>query len=325
MKLPGTLPAGLTRLAPPASAHALLPQAVTVLAAAAIAGQLVLLGWKFLPGQRRPPPVATAAHAAAPDIGALARSGLFGSLAAANAGNSDNAPRTRVALVLAGTLAVRDPKSGLAIIGETAQAARLYTAGNALPGGVRLYEVYADRVVLERDGALETLPLPHLLSGNGPGPRASLPGNSAEPALGDSVQRLVAQGPEVIGEVLRPMPAYANGQLKGFRVYAGRDRRKFAQLGLQPGDLVTQVNGVPLGDAQKGMEILRTLGNAATANVTIERGGNVQQVSIDMAQVSAMAAGAAAAAGPPPGAPPTTTVQPSPETPPAPDAPPKSD
>jgi len=248
------------------------------------------------------------------------RAPLFGAPAASVA-NGENAPRTRVALVLTGTLAVRDPKAGLAIIGETAQATKLYAAGSTLPGGVRLHEVYVDRVVLDRDGSLETLPLPRQPLGGAASARLSPSGNT-EPALSDSVQRLVAQGPEVIGEVLRPMPTYANGQLKGFRVYAGRDRQKFAKLGLQPGDLVTQINGVPLGDAQHGMEILRTLGNSPTANVTIERGGAVQQVTIDTAQAAAMAepAGGGAAGGrtpPPPAAPP--------DAPPAAEPPPKSD
>jgi general secretion pathway protein C len=233
---------------------------------------------------------------------AIARALLFGA-PAATPGDGSNAPRTQVALVLAGTLAVRDPKAGLAIIGETSQSARLYAAGSTLPGGVRLHEVYADRVVLDRGGVLETLPLPRVLGAGGAGAsaaaRPSPRGNSPEPALGESVQRLVAQGPEVIGEVLRPMPMYANGQLKGFRVYAGRDRSKFAKLGLQPGDLVTHINGVPLGDAQHGMEVLRSLGNSATANVTLERGGAVQQLTINAAQVAAVAEGAAPAAAPP--------------------------
>jgi len=322
VKLPRALPGRLSRLARPSSTVALLPQALALLAAGAIAGQLALLVWKFVPGARRAPtPAPVPARTARPDLDALLRAPVFGSPVTAAAASGENAPRTRVALVLAGTLAVTDPKAGLAIVGETAQAARLYAAGSTLPGGVRLHEVYTDRVVLERDGALETLPMPRALAGAGGGAaRLSPAGNSAEPALGDSVQRLVAQGPEIIGEVLRPMPMYANGQLKGFRVYAGRDRQKFAKLGLQPGDLVTQINGVPLGDAQKGMEILRTLGNAATANVTIERGGSVQQLTVDTAQVAAMA-GSAAPAG---GAPATGPVPPA-DAPPAAEPPPKSD
>jgi general secretion pathway protein C len=103
------------------------------------------------------------------------------------------------------------------------------------------------------------------------------------------VQRLIASGPEVIGEMIRPMPELANGQLRGFRLYPGRDRQKFEKLGLQPGDLVTQVNGVPLSDPQRGLEILRGLGNAGQATVTLERGGAVQQVTVDAAQVATLA------------------------------------
>lgn len=266
------------------------PQALTVLAAALVAGQLALLVWHLVPGAtRRPPPPVRAPNAgAANDIDDIVRAHPFGAADAGPASGGD-APRTRVALILAGTLAVSDPRQGLAIVGETAQGGKLYAVGAMLPGGVKLHEVYTDRVVLERDGALEMLPLPRQFSANGrPGPALSPPGNAGEPALADSVQKLIAQGPEVIGEVLRPMPMYANGQLKGFRVYAGRDRQKFAKLGLKANDLVTQINGVPLTDAQRGMEILRTLGNAGSAQITVERGGATQQLSVDASTVAGL-------------------------------------
>ena len=264
-------------------AAAIGPQALTVVCAAAIAAQCAVLVWKFVPGATRPAAPASAASRGAADLGPLIAAHLFGAAAAASGAD---APRTRGPLVLAGTLAALDPKRGLAIVGESAQAARVYSVGASLPGGVRLHEVYPDRVVLDRDGVLETLPLPRQFSGGaGPGGPAPLSANAA-PALGESVQRLIAQGPEVIGELMRPMPTYANGQLKGFRLYPGRDREKFSRLGLHPGDLVTQINGVPLADAQHGMEILRSLGNAGSANVTIERGGSTQQITVDASQVA---------------------------------------
>jgi general secretion pathway protein C len=293
VRLPATLPGGTTAA----------PQLITLLCAAAVAAQLALLAWKFAPAARRPPPAPpVAAAASGADTGALLHAKLFGTPAVATDGS--NAPRTRVALVLSGTVPFTDPKAGLAIIGETAVAGRLYSVGAVLPGGVKLHEVYPDRVVLDRDGALETLPLPRQLAGgllpgvqNGLSPLSN--GNGTEPPLADNVQRLIAQGPEVIGEVLRPMPTFANGQLRGFRVYAGRDRRKFAKLGLQAGDLVTQINGVPLGDAQHGMEILRSLGSQGNATVTIERNGATQQLSVDTAAVaSGLGSGATPGAGP---------------------------
>ena len=300
MSLLGAVPAGLTRLSRPAAgANALLPQILTVVAAAAIAAQLAVLAWRLVPGRRPAPSPPVVAQRAPEDLNELLRARLFG-VAATDAVSGVNAPRTRVALVLAGTLAGRDPRHGLAIIGESAQSGRVFAVGAMLPGGVRLHEVYPDRVVLDRDGALETLPLPHATATGGSLPELAARGAAygGEAPLAASVQRLIAQGPEVIGEMLRPMPAYAGGQLKGFRVYPGRDRRKFTRLGLQPGDLVTQVNGVPLGDAQRGMEILRSLGGGS-ATVTVERGGAVQQLSVDASEISAITEGGSSTNGMP--------------------------
>jgi general secretion pathway protein C len=305
MSPPLDLPARLRRLMAPAAgaaASAAGPQLLTVVAAALLAAQLALLVWNLVPGAaRKPPPARPPPAGTAMDVSQLLRAPLFGAPPASTADGS-NAPRTRVALVLTGTLAVRDPKQGLAIIGESAQTGRVYVVGGTLPGGVRLHEVYQDRVVLDRDGALETLPLPRqALAGATRRPALSPNGNAAEPPLAESVQQLIAQGPEVIGQILRPMPTYANGQLKGFRVYAGRDREKFAKLGLQAGDLVTQINGVPLSDPQRGMEILKSLGSAGSAQVTIERGGATQQLSVDASQVAGLGTqgGEPAAATPP--------------------------
>jgi general secretion pathway protein C len=266
--------------------QAAAPQVVTLVLAAGIAAQLAVLAWKFV---APPPPAPSVAPppAAQPafDPSRLQAARLFGEVQQ-QAVSGAEAPRTNVALVLVGTMAVQDPAKGLAILGESAQTARVHAVGATLPGGVKLHSVYADRVVIDRGGALETLPLPRQFAA-GTMIQSALPAAAAaEPSIAESVQKLVAAGPEVVGEVLRPMPAFANGQLQGFRLYPGRDRQKFARLGLQPGDLVTQVNGVPLTDGQRGMEILRSLGNAGSATVTVERGGNVQQLTVNTSQLA---------------------------------------
>lgn len=280
------------------------PQLATLVLAAAIAAQLAVLAWKFVaPAVPVAPPRTASAPPATFDPVRLQNAHLFGAQQQV-AANGEAAPRTNVALVLVGTLASADPAKGLAIIGESPQAARVHAVGATLPGGVKLHSVYADRVVIDRGGSLETLPLPRQIAAgtNVQNPAAApLPG---QPAIGESVQRLIAQGPEVVGELLRPMPDFANGQLRGFRLYPGRDRQKFARLGLQPGDLVTGVNGVPISDAQRGMEILRGLGNAGQATVTVERGGAVQQISVNASQVATLTEGGAEA--PPVGGSPPT-------------------
>ena len=72
------------------------------------------------------------------------------------------------------------------------------------------------------------------------------------------------------------------------RLYPGADRSKFAKLGLEAGDLVTHVNGVPLADAQHGMEILKNLGGAQSAEVTIERSGQTQTLTVDTQKIAAL-------------------------------------
>jgi S1-C subfamily serine protease len=61
-----------------------------------------------------------------------------------------------------------------------------------------------------------------------------------------------------------------------------------------PGDLVTAINGAPLDDPARGMEILQTMNSAADVTVTVERNGQPTQITINNAQVAAEAAAAAA-------------------------------
>ena len=93
---------------------------------------------------------------------------------------------------------------------------------------------------------------------------------------------------------MRPQPVFANGQQRGYRVYPGRNRAQFNRLGLLPGDMVTAINGTPLDDASRGMEILQTMNTASSVNMTVERNGESVQVNVNNAQLAADAAAAAA-------------------------------
>jgi general secretion pathway protein C len=188
-------------------------------------------------------------------------------------------------------LAVKDPTAGLAILGPSPTDAHVFATGSDVVPGIRLVEVYADHVVIDRGGIRESVVLPH--SGNG------APVAAAHPALAD-VARQVAAAPEVIGDLMRPMPNYVAGQLRGFKLFPGRDRKRFEQLGLQPGDMVTQVNGVPIKDAQHGLEMLQSLGSSTSTLVTVERGGVIQSVTIDSSQLANLADPSRPATGPVP-------------------------
>jgi general secretion pathway protein C len=256
----------------------------------------VQLAWAILGtrGARSSAPAPAALPAGpAVDLQAIVDAHLFG-VAGATAGSGDpNAvAATQMNLALVGTIAGSDPGQGYAIIGENAASAKVYAVGKTISGGTKLHAVYPDRVILDRGGRLEALMLPRKYQGGGAAAALAPPAESA--MLGDRLRELAGQNPGAITEILRPQPVFANGQQRGYRVYPGRDRQQFTRLGLMPGDLVTAVNGAPLDDPARGMEVLQSMNSATDVTVTVERNGQPTQITINNAQVAAEAAAAAA-------------------------------
>jgi general secretion pathway protein C len=269
-----------------ASLASAAPSIVTVILAVVIAAELAALVWRALgsadDGGALPAPD-VAPPAPAVDLAALVNAHLFG--VAADSGDPNDAPATTANLTLTGTLAGREPEHGWAIIGASGQSARVYATGAALPGGSKLFAVYPDRVILDRNGSRESLLLPRLAGvagGNAPQRAAAMPGGESPGAsLADNVRQLLVQNPQAGGELLRPQPVFAGGSLRGYRVYPGRNRAQFSSLGLQPGDLVMAVNGAALDDPNRGLEVLRGVGQGGAVTLTVERGGQQQQITID--------------------------------------------
>ena len=266
----------------PRTMVAAAPTVLTILMVVVLAAQLASLLWRLLGSTGTDatltPTIDTGA-APAVDLGSIVNAHLFG--IASSSGDPNAAPATAANLALAGTLAGLDPGQGWAIIGASAQAARVYATGATLPGGTRLVAVYPDRVILDRNGTRESLALPRL-SGAAGGPAVAYRPDGAQSAsLVDSVRELMTQDQSAVNELLRPQPVFAGAQLRGYRVYPGRNRGQFAKLGLQPGDLVTAVNGAPLDDPNRALEALRGVGMGPAVTLTIDRNGQQQQLAID--------------------------------------------
>jgi general secretion pathway protein C len=302
------LPRSLSRLATfPESARSgrwiqSLPLLVSAGLVLLLAWQLVQLGWTLL-GARQAPVPANAPRVAAPaaagpavDLSAIVGAHLFGIAGAAESGSTDpnSVAATQMNLVLVGTIAQTDPERGYAIIGDSAATAKVYAVGKTITGGTRLHSVYPDRVILDRGGQLEALLLPRKFTGGGVAPVAGPAPQQGGQMLGDRLRDLASQNPGAITEIIRPQPVFANGQQRGYRVYPGRNREQFTKLGLMPGDLVTGINGTPLDDPARGMEILQSMNSSTDVNVTVERNGQSTQININNAQVAADAAAAAA-------------------------------
>jgi general secretion pathway protein C len=186
-----------------------------------------------------------------------------------------------VPLLLVGTLASTKPNQGLAVIGADAHSAKVYAVNDVLAGGARLEAVYADQVYINVNGVRQSLKLPRNLA---PGtPDAVKAVNHT--TFGASIQQAQAQ-PSTITELIKPMPQFENGHLKGFKVFAGSDVARFERLGLKAGDVITQVNNVPVSDGANGLELLKSLSNSQSAQVTIERDGRLIPITIEASALS---------------------------------------
>jgi general secretion pathway protein C len=202
---------------------------------------------------------------------------LFGTAAGSGA---DNAPNTTMPLILAGVIADKDPNKGQAIIGASAASGKLYAVGAMIPGGARLHAIFTDRVLIERNGALETLPLPRNAPSGAARSVATPPSARAEAA--------VAQNSTVLAGLVHIQPVFNQGKLSGYRIFPGgtRGNSAFTQLGLRAGDMVVGVNGTALDDAGRAMEILQTLSSSASASVTVSRNGQTQEVNLNLANLN---------------------------------------
>ena len=281
------------------------PRVATWLLALALGVQAAMIVTDLAGADRAPSPgaIVGAARIQRPtvDIAAITNTHLFGTAPVA-AGNGANAPQTRMPLVLTGVIAANDPRDGLAILGPSSAATKVYAVGDNIPGGARLHSVMSDHVLLERDGLLEALTLPHQLAGNAPPP--ALSAVPTQPVM-DRMRELVSRDPGLIGDIMRPEPVFAGGKQQGFRVYPGRDRDAFMRLGLRPGDLVTAVDGTPLDDPARAEQILNTLGSSSEAHITVLRNVQQQDLTLDLSAVEQEAESLAgsqngASGGPPP-------------------------
>src|SRR6202050_1347131 len=259
------------------------------------------------------------AHKPGTDVQSVVSAHLFGIAAADPNQDPSSAPTSTSNLVLTGTIATQDPKRGVAIVSDGGPS-KVYSVGDNI-GGASLHSVYLDRVILDRGGSLETLLLPRVLPNAHMAPRA--PGASPRTvAAVENIRRMVQEDPGILDQVMRTVPSYDNaaGKLRGFRAYPGRNRLIFTKLGLRSGDLVTAINGQPLDDPQHSQEVFNTIQSSNTVTVTVERGGQKQDITLNVAQVATEASkdlendpGAAGAAGTAPASgagPAPTTPQP---------------
>lgn len=193
-----------------------------------------------------------------------------------------NAPETRLNLTLKGIYAAGVPETSRAIIAEGDSDEEIYAIGDPIPGNATIENIYMDRVIIRRGGSLEALRLPRAGENNGSSPPAVTRRASGEGTDLLALREELLDNPERITDLVRFRPVYRNAEFQGYRIYPGREQEVFRELGLKPGDLVRQINGVSLDDPQGVMGLVNELPDTTSVNVTLERRGETEDISISL-------------------------------------------
>ncbi len=196
-------------------------------------------------------------------------------------GNDSSVSKITLPLILVRTQLGRNNHEGFAQIGVNAQSPQTYSAGALLANGARLTEIYTHYVVLEHEGHsvrlyLQGEPQPDAEKGEG-----LMTVGGAAPSASRSTR-----SQETLTAYIRPSPVFVESRLRGYALYPGRNPSSFSTLGLQPGDVVTEINGSPISGSSDSLAALRTLSEGGALTVVIDRQGNTQTLSLDGAALA---------------------------------------
>ena len=204
-----------------------------------------------------------------------------------------DAPETRLRLDLKGVFASSNATEALAIIASSKGKDKTYQIGDKVIGGAVLHAVYVDRVILKRNGKLETLSLPkskidsqsfyNKSDSNDEQPPvnniiSSQPTQSQSRQLREMRDTLL-KDPAKIWQKIRINPVMKNGEVQGYTL-AHNDQKLMKALNLQKTDIITAVNGQLLSDPATLYGLMGSLSKESSLELSIERAGQLQVIQL---------------------------------------------
>lgn len=224
---------------------------------------------------------------------------------------SDKVLKSDLPLKLMGVIFSGDPFNGLAMleVGSSSKTTS-YMVGDKIQDDAHLYQVFDDRIIIERAGNVrEYIELQQfeIVSTRGKKPsrgdsKSSPSGAIAGGATGNEFKedgferksnsiKLTQEykrnllAPDNLTKILQDAKAEPNmvgGQLQGFRLTRIRENSVYEKAGFQNGDIIEEINGIPLRDAGGAIRLLNQLREAKDIEVRMNRNGAVSNLAIQV-------------------------------------------
>ena len=214
-------------------------------------------------------------------------------------------------LIVQGIIFSGDPLTGLAMIkNKNKSSIKSYVVGDEVMNRAKVAKIYESRVVLEKDGRfeyidIEKFELKRRRGGSkrkkASGPSLTRIATSPPPKsfketgferdgmnikLTDEYKRNLLQGSNMtkVLQDAKARPNMVNGVLKGFELTRIREDSIYEKAGFQNGDIVEEINGIPLKDAASSIRLLQQLKakNVNDIEVRLNRGGNIMDMVISV-------------------------------------------
>jgi len=90
------------------------------------------------------------------------------------------------------------------------------------------------------------------------------------------------QNPAQLFAQMRALPHFVNGKTDGFSISNVAAGSVLEQLGLQNGDLLTEIDGKPVTNPMQAMGLMTAVQTASSIDLTIQRGGSPTKVHLDL-------------------------------------------
>jgi len=90
----------------------------------------------------------------------------------------------------------------------------------------------------------------------------------------------LAENPLSLVDKVKASPVQRDGELYGYRLRHGKDRMLLTSVGLRAGDILLDVNGIPITDPGQLSEVMESLASGNMIGLKIERGGKLRDLNV---------------------------------------------
>lgn len=218
----------------------------------------------------------------------------------------DEIKKTDLPLKLLGTVYSGKPSSGVAVVEQLKEKKiETFLVGDILIGNAKLYEIYPNKIIIDRGDYKEFLEIAALeikkssrnivkaKAKKASGYALKSPPNEYKEEgferVGNNIrlsegfkQKLLSTDFAKILQDVKAVPHFENNELRGYRMTKLKEGSIYQKMGLQANDIIQEINGFVLDDASQVLGYLQSLRSEKDFEIEVSRSGKTQVINVQV-------------------------------------------